>query len=118
MLGLAAQVILKLLSEEIFDFSRGELTQAKTKELKSSLNSDFRLIHDLCLYVLNVEARPDLIRCEDNTLRISSASVCVVHILWTEHLFPWLPSHYTLFACSLHRCLLPLSPNWDKSGMC
>ena len=57
------QVILKLLSEEVFDFSRGELTQAKTKELKSSLNADFRMIHDLCLYVLNVAARPELIRC-------------------------------------------------------
>jgi exportin-1 len=30
--------ILKLLSEEIFDFSRGEMTQQKIKELKSSLN--------------------------------------------------------------------------------
>jgi len=29
----------QLLSEEVFDFSRGELTQAKTKELKQSLNT-------------------------------------------------------------------------------
>jgi hypothetical protein len=29
---------LQLLSEEIFDFSRGEMTQQKIKELKSSLN--------------------------------------------------------------------------------
>jgi len=56
-------VILKLLSEEVFDFSRGELTQAKTKELKSSLNADFRLIHELCLWVLNAGARADLTRC-------------------------------------------------------
>jgi exportin-1 len=33
--------ILKLLSEEVFDFSRGELTQAKIKELKHSLNNEF-----------------------------------------------------------------------------
>lgn len=26
--------------------------QAKTKELKSTLNSEFRLIHELCVYVL------------------------------------------------------------------
>ncbi|XP_021833200.1 protein EXPORTIN 1A-like [Prunus avium] len=30
--------ILKLLSEEVFDFSRGEMTQLKIKELKQSLN--------------------------------------------------------------------------------
>eukprot|EP01018_Ginkgo_biloba_P022932 Gb_02789 [translate_table: standard] len=30
--------ILKLLSEEVFDFSRGEMTQQKIKELKQSLN--------------------------------------------------------------------------------
>jgi hypothetical protein len=29
---------MQLLSEEIFDFSRGEMTQQKIKELKSSLN--------------------------------------------------------------------------------
>ncbi len=28
----------QLLSEEVFDFSRGELTQSKIKELKNSLN--------------------------------------------------------------------------------
>ena len=37
-------------------------TQAKTKELKASLNQDFRLIHELCLFVLNASQRPDLIR--------------------------------------------------------
>lgn len=29
---------MQLLSEEIFDFSRGEMTQQKIKELKGSLN--------------------------------------------------------------------------------
>jgi len=28
----------QLLSEEVFDFSRGEMTQQKIKELKQSLN--------------------------------------------------------------------------------
>lgn len=50
------------MSEEVFDFSRGELTLSKTKELKMSLNKDFRMIHDLCLYVLTAGARPDLIK--------------------------------------------------------
>lgn len=55
-------VILKLLSEEIFDFSRGELTQAKTKELKNSLNNQFQLIHELCLFVLQNSAKTELIK--------------------------------------------------------
>ncbi|KAM3280423.1 hypothetical protein ACQJBY_047297 [Aegilops geniculata] len=60
--------ILKLLSEEIFDFSRGEMTQQKIKELKSSLNSEFRLIHELCLYVLSATQSSELIRATLATL--------------------------------------------------
>ncbi|KAF5749342.1 protein EXPORTIN 1A [Tripterygium wilfordii] len=60
--------ILKLLSEEVFDFSRGEMTQLKIKELKQSLNSEFQLIHELCLYVLSASQRADLIRATLSTL--------------------------------------------------
>ncbi|KAM0943808.1 putative importin-beta domain, armadillo-like helical, exportin-1/Importin-beta [Dioscorea sansibarensis] len=60
--------ILKLLSEEVFDFSRGEMTQQKIKELKQSLNSEFQLIHELCLYVLSVSQRTELIRATLATL--------------------------------------------------
>uniref|UniRef100_A0A803L214 Importin N-terminal domain-containing protein n=1 Tax=Chenopodium quinoa TaxID=63459 RepID=A0A803L214_CHEQI len=61
-------VILKLLSEEVFDFSRGEMTQLKIKELKHSLNSEFQLIHELCLYVLSASQRTELIRATLSTL--------------------------------------------------
>lgn len=61
-------VILKLLSEEVFDFSRGELTQSKIKELKESLNSEFQLIHELCLFVLSFSQRAELIRATLGTL--------------------------------------------------
>ncbi|KAG9133939.1 hypothetical protein Leryth_004637 [Lithospermum erythrorhizon] len=61
-------VILKLLSEEVFDFSRGEMTQQKIKELKQSLNSEFQLIHELCLYVLSASQRAELIRATLATL--------------------------------------------------
>ncbi|KAL5767493.1 hypothetical protein ACOSP7_014100 [Xanthoceras sorbifolium] len=60
--------ILKLLSEEVFDFSRGEMTQQKIKELKQSLNSEFQLIHELCLYVLSASQRMELIRATLSTL--------------------------------------------------
>ncbi|KAL7108096.1 hypothetical protein ACP275_06G093800 [Erythranthe tilingii] len=61
-------VILKLLSEEVFDFSRGEMTQQKIKELKQSLNSEFQLIHELCLYVLSASQRAELVRATLSTL--------------------------------------------------
>ncbi|KAM7273898.1 hypothetical protein ACFE04_028562 [Oxalis oulophora] len=61
-------VILKLLSEEVFDFSRGEMTQQKIKELKQSLNSEFQLIHELCLYVLSASQRTELICATLSTL--------------------------------------------------
>ncbi|GMN44193.1 hypothetical protein TIFTF001_013376 [Ficus carica] len=60
--------ILKLLSEEVFDFSRGEMTQNKIKELKQSLNREFQLIHELCLYVLSASQRTELIRATLSTL--------------------------------------------------
>ncbi|KAD2805599.1 hypothetical protein E3N88_38976 [Mikania micrantha] len=60
--------ILKLLSEEVFDFSRGEMTQQKIKELKQSLNSEFQLIHELCLYVLSASQRTELIKATLATL--------------------------------------------------
>ncbi|GMP70865.1 hypothetical protein CsSME_00029521 [Camellia sinensis var. sinensis] len=61
--------ILKLLSEEVFDFSRGEMTQQKIKELKQSLNSEFQLIHELCLYVLSAASqRTELMRATLATL--------------------------------------------------
>ncbi|KAI4330800.1 hypothetical protein MLD38_029049 [Melastoma candidum] len=60
--------ILKLLSEEVFDFSRGEMTQQKIKDLKQSLNSEFQLIHELCLYVLSASQRIELIRATLSTL--------------------------------------------------
>jgi len=44
--------ILKLLSEEIFDYSSGQMTQKKMTEMKSNLNKQFVLIFQLCQYIL------------------------------------------------------------------
>lgn len=54
--------VLKLLSEEVFDFSRGELTQDKARSLKHSLNAQFRMIHELCTFVLLNTRRESLVR--------------------------------------------------------
>ncbi|KAK9862358.1 hypothetical protein WJX84_007629 [Apatococcus fuscideae] len=65
-----SMIILKLLSEEVFDFSRGELTQAKTRDLKNSLNQEFRLVHELCLFVLGASQSLDLIKATLDTLHV------------------------------------------------
>uniref|UniRef100_A0A7I4BPN0 Importin N-terminal domain-containing protein n=1 Tax=Physcomitrium patens TaxID=3218 RepID=A0A7I4BPN0_PHYPA len=87
-------VILKLLSEEVFDFSQGELTQSKIKELKNSLNSEFQLIHELCQYVLSMSQHPELIR----------ATLATLHAFLS-----WIPLGY-IFESALLETLLKLFP--------
>ncbi|PHT53472.1 Exportin-1 [Capsicum baccatum] len=86
--------ILKLLSEEVFDFSRGEMTQQKIKELKQSLNSEFQLIHELCLYVLSASQRTELIR----------ATLATLHAFLS-----WIPLGY-IFESTLLETLLKFFP--------
>lgn len=45
--------ILKLLSEEVFDFSGDQMTSTKTQELKQSFNKDFGMVFELCSSVLS-----------------------------------------------------------------
>lgn len=45
-------IILKLLSEEVFDFSSGQMTQTKAKHLKESMCSEFAKIFELCQFVM------------------------------------------------------------------
>jgi len=44
--------VLKLLSEEVFDFSSGQMTQTKAKHLKDSMCQEFSSIFQLCTYVM------------------------------------------------------------------
>ncbi|GBG24586.1 Exportin-1 [Hondaea fermentalgiana] len=53
--------ILKLLSEEVFDFSKEEMTTDKVKKMKNQLNSEFRQIFELCQLVLAESTRPSLV---------------------------------------------------------
>lgn len=39
-------------SEEVFDFSSGQMTQTKAKHLKDSMCNEFALIFELCLFVM------------------------------------------------------------------
>lgn len=53
--------ILKLLSEEAFDFSAEQMTTLKAKNLKTQLSGEFAEIFQLCIEVLELASKPSLI---------------------------------------------------------
>lgn len=61
--------ILRLLSEEVFDFSKDAMTTAKIRTMKESLNAEFALIFRLCEFVLGASQRPRLIDATLATLK-------------------------------------------------
>eukprot|EP00580_Thalassiosira_gravida_P013796 CAMPEP_0201684068 /NCGR_PEP_ID=MMETSP0494-20130426/52443_1 /ASSEMBLY_ACC=CAM_ASM_000839 /TAXON_ID=420259 /ORGANISM="Thalassiosira gravida, Strain GMp14c1" /LENGTH=1085 /DNA_ID=CAMNT_0048167855 /DNA_START=79 /DNA_END=3336 /DNA_ORIENTATION=- len=61
--------ILKLLSEEIFDFSRDQMVTQKVKKMKESLNSEFAAIYHLCEFILENSQRPSLLKVTLQTLQ-------------------------------------------------
>lgn len=54
-------IILKLLSEELFDFSAEQMTTVKAKSLKLQLSGEFSAIFGLCIEILVNSSRPNLI---------------------------------------------------------
>lgn len=60
--------ILKLLSEEVFDFSSGQLTQAKTKYLKDTMCHEFSKIFHLCDDVMRTSNNENLVLSTLETL--------------------------------------------------
>lgn len=61
-------IILKLLSEEVFDFSSGQMTQAKAKHLKDSMCSEFAQIFQLCQFVMDNSQNAPLVGSTLETL--------------------------------------------------
>ncbi|KAJ1835548.1 Karyopherin transporter [Coemansia sp. RSA 2711] len=60
--------ILKLLSEEVFDFSAEQMTQAKAKALKTQMCGEFSSIYSLCSEILQKAVQPSLILATLETL--------------------------------------------------
>ncbi|KAL2051606.1 hypothetical protein ABVK25_008020 [Lepraria finkii] len=60
--------ILRLLSEEVFDYSADQMTSAKTKNLKSTMCSEFSSIFQLCSEVLGTANQTSLIKATLETL--------------------------------------------------
>lgn len=61
-------VILRLLSEEIFDYSAEQMTQAKTKNLKNQMCGEFAEVFQLCSEVLEKAQKPSLIKATLETM--------------------------------------------------
>jgi exportin-1 len=61
--------ILKLLSEEVFDFSKDTMTAAKMKAMKESLNDEFSQIFQLCEYILDASQKSSLLLATLQTLQ-------------------------------------------------
>ena len=62
-------VLLKLLSEEIFDFSKDAMIIHKIKTLKESLNNEFTSIYHLCEYVIEHSTKVSLLVVTLQTLQ-------------------------------------------------
>lgn len=61
-------IILKLLSEEVFDFCSGQITQTKAKHLKDTMCSEFSQVFTLCQFVLENSLNAPLISATLETL--------------------------------------------------
>jgi exportin-1 len=60
--------ILRLLSEEVFDFSSGQITQTKAKNLKESMNNEFQQVFQLCIFIMTNSQNVSLINVTLETL--------------------------------------------------
>ena len=61
-------IILRLLSEEVFDYSAEQMTSAKTRNLKSTMCAEFSQIFQLCTEILNTATQPSLVNATLETL--------------------------------------------------
>lgn len=61
-------VILRLLSEEVFDYSQDQLTSTKAKSLKNTMSQEFAQIFQLSSEVLNTADQVSLIKATLETL--------------------------------------------------
>ncbi|KCV67715.1 hypothetical protein H696_05823 [Fonticula alba] len=61
-------IILKLLSEEIFDYSEEQIVSKRVDELKNELANQFAPIFSLCMFILTSASKPSLVLVALETL--------------------------------------------------
>ena len=77
-------ITLYMLSEEVFEFSSGQMTHDKINELKRQFNDDFSRVFQLCQYVF--DSAPDL--------QNSRPSLLVATLRTLEKFLYWIPLGY------------------------
>lgn len=88
-----------MLSEEIFEFSKNQMTSSQIKELKQQMSDDFKLIFNLCVMVLE--------RFIQNPEGIKLS--LVKSGLETFYAFlNWIPLFYIFSTQLIELCLMPL----------
>lgn len=89
--------ILALLSEEVFDFSTGQMTQARIVALKNQFTQEFASVFHLCQYVLDQTAE----------LQTSRPSLVLATLHTLRRFLSWIPLGY-IFEMKLIECLVGL----------
>ena len=111
--------ILKLVSEEVFDFSEGEMLSNKVKSLKAQLNSEFQQVYQLCDYVLHASRKPELVSATLETLHAYLSWVPMGYIFETNivetilALFPHPPFRNNALRCITEVANLQVGPSFD-----
>eukprot|EP00051_Salpingoeca_urceolata_P013954 m.176775 g.176775 ORF g.176775 m.176775 type:complete len:1074 (+) comp17952_c4_seq1:181-3402(+) len=103
--------ILSILSEEIFDFSKGRMTQVKAQHLKDSMCSEFAAVFELCQFVMQRSTTPSLITACLKTLLNFLSWIPIGYIFQTD-LIPTLVTKFLtvpLFANVTLKCLAEIA---------
>lgn len=111
--------ILKMLSEEIFDHSKNQMTQYQIQELKKQMNTDFTTIFSLCKLILENlhQAKQTLVRACLETLNAFLSWIPMYYIICTDlidKLVLMFPSDYLrnhALACLVEIASLPIDSN-------
>ena len=75
-----------MLSEEIFDYSKNQMTQEQIANLKKQMVDDFKTIFDLCNLVLDnmTTAKTSLVRACLETLHAFLSWIPMYFIIFTD----------------------------------
>ena len=116
--------ILRLLSEEIFDFSADQMTTAKIDALKKQLNSEFAQVFELCKMVLDHaddSMSPSLITATLQTLRVFLNWIPLMYIfdhnlimVLVEKFFPAKPYRNDSIKCLTEIASLDIGEQYDQ----
>ena len=100
--------ILKLLSEEVFDFSKDSITLARAESLRASLSEQFQMIFELCDFILRHSTRASLVTETLHTLQRFVTWIPEKYIFETA-LLPMLCSKFLQHGVFRVDCLLVLT---------